>query len=269
MSEPQTHGKALAGCRSVVYLYHALGTGPDYARREADAASRFREAASKNRIERIAYLGGVSPLQSASQHLESRRATGELLRSGEIPTIELRAAMIIGKGSTSFNLIRDLAVRTPWLALPKWLDQGSCPVAIDDVVYAIVRALELDLTAGACFDLPGPEWLTHRDLLTRVSSLVGTTIFKRPLPWLTTRLAAKVLGAITREHAEVVTELVAGLPNDLSPVGESIWSVIGEPPACSIMGAILNAIADETSATDPSQATRERIAARVRARPQP
>jgi uncharacterized protein YbjT (DUF2867 family) len=269
MNDPDTHGKALDGCRSVVYLFHALGSGPDYAQREARAAAQFRAAASQSRLEKIVYLGGVAPLQSSSQHLESRRATGQLLRGSDVTTVELRAAMIIGKGSTSFNLVRDLAVRSPWLALPTWLDQGSCPVAIDDVVYAIVRALDLDLPEPCCFDLPGPEWLTHRALLERLSALVGTKILARPLPWISTRVAAKLLGLITRERASVVSELVAGLPSDLTPAGQNFWNVIGEAPACSVMSAILNALADETSLLDPSVATRERLVTRISARPQP
>ncbi len=268
MNDAATHGKALEGCRSVVYLFHALDT-PDYASLEARAAQQFCRAAREQGVQKIVYLGGVTPEQARSRHLESRRATGEVLRQSGIASIELRAAMIIGKGSTSFNLVRDLAVRTPLVALPKWMDRSSCPIAIDDVVYAIVRALDRDLPEGTCFDLPGPELLTHRELLSRVSSLVGTRILGRPLPWVPPRFAASLLGLITRERASVVNELVAGLPSDLRPSGRSFWEALGEAPACSIMTAILNALADETSAIAPSPAVRERVGDRIRARPPP
>ena len=266
MNEPATYGKTLEGCRSVVYLFHALGTGSGYAEREARAAKQFRDAATRYGIETLVYLGGVAPLAPTSQHLESRRATGRILGEGKLTVIELRAAMIIGRGSTSFNLVRDLAVRTPLVALPDWLDHGSCPIAIDDVVYALVRALELDMPQGGCFDLPGPEWLTHRELLSRVSSLVGTRIIKKPLPRISTKFAARLLGLITRERPAIISELVEGLPSDLTPAGESFWSAIGETPSRTIMSAILSALADETSKVEPSVATRERLIARVRER---
>jgi uncharacterized protein YbjT (DUF2867 family) len=263
MNEPGTYGKTLDGCRSVVYLFHALGTGLDYAAREARAARQFRDAATRCGVETLVYLGGVAPPAPTSQHLESRRATGRILSEGQLTVIELRAAMIIGRGSTSFNLVRDLAVRTPLVALPDWLDHGSCPIAIDDVVYALIRALELDVTQGAYFDLPGPEWLSHRELLERISSLVGTRIIKRRLPLISTKFAARLLSLITREHPAIITELVEGLPSDLTPSGESFWSAIGEVPSRTVMSAILSALADETSKVEPSVATRERLTARV------
>ena len=266
MNKPDTYGKTLEGCRSVVYLFHALAAGSDYAAREARAATAFRDAAARYGVETLVYLGGVAPSAPTSQHLESRRATGRILSEGNLTVVELRAAMIIGRGSTSFNLVRDLAVRTPLVALPEWLNRGSCPIAIDDVAYALVRALELDVSQGACFDLPGPEWLTHRELLSRVSSLVGTRIIKRALPGISTKFAARLLGLITRERSAIISELVEGLPSDLTPLGESFWSAIGEAPSRTVMSAILSALADETSKVEPSIETRERLIARVRER---
>jgi uncharacterized protein YbjT (DUF2867 family) len=267
LNAPESYGKSLEGCRSVVYLFHALGTGADYAEREALAARQFGEAAREQGIERIVYLGGVAPTGNLSQHLKSRRTTGEMLRQTGPTTIELRAAMIIGKGSTSFNLVRDLAVRTPVMALPTWLDQASCPIAVEDVAYAIVRALDCDFHQSECFDLPGPERISHRELLNRVGALVGTRVIEPRLPFMSTKWAARLLGLVTREPQAVVSELVAGLPIDLTPAGTSFWSILGEAPTQSVMSAILNALADESSSADPSSAARERLTARVRSRP--
>ena len=264
MYDPSSYANALSGCRSVVYLFHGLGSGPDYAAREASAAAHFRDVATAMGIERVVYLGGVVPSTPSSQHLESRRATGQILRDGSMLVVELRAAMIIGKGSVSFNLIRDLAVRLPVVALPPWLDGGSCPIAIDDVAYAIVKSLHSNLSASSCYDLPGPEWITHRQLLERVSSLLGTHVIGRRLSSVTTGIAAKLLGLISREPYPVIAELVAGLPCDLTPRGDSFWTLINEVPARSIMAAILDALADETSQIDPSNATQERLVRRVR-----
>lgn len=263
VNDRTTYINALRGCRSVVYLFHGLGTGPNYANLEAKAATELRDAAVSAGVQRIIYLGGVAPIGPTSKHLASRRATGEILRDCQISVIELRAAMIIGMGSTSFNLVRDLTVRLPVLVLPTWLDQGSCPIAINDVVYAIVKCLGLDLSETGCYDLPGPEWLTHRQLLTRISSLLGTRILPQRLAALTTGTAAKLLGLISRQPYSIVAELVAGLQSDLTPTGHSFWTLIGEQPTRSVMAAIIDALADETSDIQPSKTTQERIIGRV------
>ena len=255
-------GAALEDCRSLVYLYHALGTGEGYQEREARAATRLQEAASRAGVQRVVYLGGVIPRTERSQHLESRRVTGEILRAGRVSTIELRAAMIIGHGSASFNLIRDLAVRVPLLALPPWLDNGSFPVAIDDVVYALARALYLPDERSRWFELPGPEWVTHREVVKRLSALLGTRVFGRRVSLLTPSLSARLLALIGRERREMVDELVSGLPSDLTPHGESFWESIQERPQVTLREAILNALADEASRRQPSAATRERLRAR-------
>ena len=120
-----------------------------------------------------------------SRHLESRRVTGEILRGGPLTTLELRAAMVIGTGSASFNLMRDLAVRVPIVTLPPWMDGGSYPIGIDDVAYALTRALFVPLTQSAWFELPGPEWITHRDLVMILAAFVGTRVAPRRWAWLT------------------------------------------------------------------------------------
>jgi hypothetical protein len=171
--------------------------------------------------------------------------------------------MIIGKGSASFGLVRDLAVRLPLMVLPKWMDQGSYPIAIDDVVYAIVRALEIDVTASTCFELPGPEWITHRQVLEQAASILGTKMVRRRLPWLSPRGAARLLGFISRERRTVIDELVEGLPSDLTPMGDSLWQYLGESPKRSVVSAMLAALADETNATDPTPAAVERIVQRM------
>ncbi len=263
LDHPTSYGPALSGCRSVIYLYHGLGSGDGYQQREAAAAVGLRDAALIAGIERLIYLGGVIPSGMSSRHLESRRLTGEILRGGPLTTLELRAAMIIGKGSASFNLVRDLAVRVPIVALPPWMDGGSYPIGIDDVAYALTRALFVPLTQSAWFELPGPEWITHRDLVMILAAFVGTRVAPRRWAWLTPKLSARLLAWVGREPQHVVSELIAGLPSDLTPQGPRFWDLIDERPHCSIKHAILNALSDETSRRQPSIATEERLTRRV------
>lgn len=265
LNDPATIPAAFAPCTSVVYLYHGLGTGNDYAEREARIAHDVRRVCEANNIQRLVYLGGVVPHELASRHLESRRRTGTILREGSVSTIELRAAMIIGKGSTSFGLVRDLAVRLPALALPPWMDRGSYPIAIEDVVYCVIRALELERHDSECLELPGPEWVTHRELLTRLSALLGTRMLTTRIPFLSTRRAARLLSLITARPSELVGELVEGLPSDLTPTEVSIWTLLGEAPTYSVTHAMLNALADETSRETLAPAARARLQERVAA----
>ncbi|HEX6641562.1 MAG TPA: hypothetical protein VF215_10645 [Thermoanaerobaculia bacterium] len=95
---------------------------------------------------------------------------GEILRAGTVPVLELRASMIVGPGSLSYVIVRDLAARLPFMILPRWLDSRTEPVAIDDVLIALVRGLDVALAAPAAFDLPGPEILAGREILLRCDS---------------------------------------------------------------------------------------------------
>ena len=123
--------KALAGCDAAFFLVHSMGQGRDYPEREARSAANFATAAKASGVRRIVYLGGVLPAGGrVSKHLGSRQKTGELLRAGPLSVIELRAAMIIGEGSASWTMVKDLAARLPAMLLPRWLRNCSYPVAI-------------------------------------------------------------------------------------------------------------------------------------------
>jgi uncharacterized protein YbjT (DUF2867 family) len=133
----------MQGCDAAYYLVHEMGSGSDYREREAAAARIFAHAAADAGLRRIIYLGGVAPgTGPASEHLRSRERVGEILAAGEVPVLELRASMIIGYGSLSFLIVRDLAARLPFMVLPRWLDSKTEPVAIDDVLVALVREIE-------------------------------------------------------------------------------------------------------------------------------
>jgi uncharacterized protein YbjT (DUF2867 family) len=138
---------ALAGVEVAYFLVHGMGEGnQDYARAEADAARLFADVAAEQHVSRIIYLGGVAPVSSPSVHLQSRLTVGEVLRAGKVPTLELRASMIVGAGSASWQIVRDLALRLPAMLLPSWTQSSTCPVAIDDVITALLGGLDVPLS---------------------------------------------------------------------------------------------------------------------------
>ena len=128
VERPDIVRAALEGCDAAFYLIHGMGQGADYPEREARSADNFVRAAEASGVRRIVYLGGVAPSGArASKHLASRHRTGELLRAGAVSVIELRAAMIIGAGSASWTMVRDLAARLPAMVLPSWLRNPLAP----------------------------------------------------------------------------------------------------------------------------------------------
>jgi uncharacterized protein YbjT (DUF2867 family) len=229
VTRPRTLATALEGVDCVYYLVHSMGSAGerDYRSAERAAAREVALAAAKSQVRRIVYLGGVEPQGKRSEHLASRLEVGEILRSGRVPTIELRASMIIGAGSASFQIVRDLALRLPFMLLPRWLSSRSRPIALADVVQALLDARRLPIEGSASFDIPGPEMLSGRDLLMRVAALDNRWIPSVNVPVLTPRLSAMWLALVTSADYRLARELVLGLTSDLLPRDERFWSLTG------------------------------------------
>jgi uncharacterized protein YbjT (DUF2867 family) len=224
VDRPETLAPALAGMQAVVYLIHSMAQAGDYEARERAAAQAFIAAAADAGVDRLVYLGGVAPAGRAKKHLRSRLMTGDILRSGTVAVIELRAGMIIGAGGLSWQMVRDLAARLPFMILPRWLSNVSQPVALTDVVAAIVRALTLPPDVRGAFDLPGPETLTGEEILRRIGRLLGVRPYTLRVPVLTPRLSSYWLKLVTRADLRVAQQLVDGLTSDLVAHDEGFWA---------------------------------------------
>jgi uncharacterized protein YbjT (DUF2867 family) len=240
--------QALHGVDAVFFLVHAMGAGAhDYAKSERHVALDLRDAAARAGVKRIVYLGGVAPAGEPSEHLKSRLAVGEVLRAGAVPTIELRASMIIGSGSASWQIVRDLAMRLPAMLLPSWTASRTRPIAIDDVVVALVRALEIPLPRSAWYDVPGPDTVSGREILSTIAALRGRRVPGVPVPFLSVSLSSWWLKLVTRADFALARELVLGFKTDLLPKDERYWSEIGYAPAFSFEAAARKALEDEAS----------------------
>jgi uncharacterized protein YbjT (DUF2867 family) len=254
VGRPETLPRALHGVETVYYLVHSIGAqSGDFRRLECASAENLASAAGAAGCGRIVYLGGVAPLGAPSKHLASRLAVGEILRAGRVPAIELRAAMIIGNGSVSWKIVRDLGLRLPVMLLPKWLESRSCPVALRDVIRALIEARRVPLERGEWFDLPGPEVLSARAMLAQVSALHRRKIPMVRVPVLTPRLSALWLKLVTGADYAIARELVLGLACDLLPVDARYWDLIGRPELMTFEAAAKQALATEAP---PSVAAR-------------
>jgi uncharacterized protein YbjT (DUF2867 family) len=240
-----------------VYLVHGMGRRSGYEEREQAAAVVLAEEAARAGVERIVYLGGVAPLGPQSRHLQSRLWTGEILRAGPVPVFELRAAMIVGHGGTSWRIVRDLATRLPAMVLPRWLATRSRPIAIDDVVFGLETALDLPLDCAGVHELPGPEILSAKDVLIRIARLRGTRPLTIDVPVLSPHLSSYWLKLITEADYHVARELVEGLSSDLLPTHPSLWSLAPDHRLVSFDDAASRALAQDRGSLRPGTARME------------
>jgi uncharacterized protein YbjT (DUF2867 family) len=240
--------RALDGCQAAVYLVHGIGAGADYHQHEVAAARTFGQAAAAAGVERIVYLGGIAPAGPGSDHLRSRLDVGQALRAGPVKTIELRASMIVGYGSLSWLIVRDLTARLPFMVLPQWLKSRSQPVAVSDVVIALVRALELPLAASAWFDLPGPRALSGKDILEDTARAMGLAHPRMiEVSFLSPRLSSLWVRFVTRAQWSVAREVVVGLADDLLAQDDGFWRLIDHPTRLTFQEAARAALDAERS----------------------
>jgi uncharacterized protein YbjT (DUF2867 family) len=230
VGDATSSARALDGCEAAIYLVHGIGEGADYHQREVAAAATFSQAAATAGVERIAYLGGIAPAGVGSEHLRSRLDVGKTLRYGPVKTVELRASMIVGHGSLSWLIVRDLAARLPFMILPRWLKSRTQPVAIADVVIALVLALDLRLSASACFDIPGPLTMSGKEILQETARVLGLPHPRMiEVPLLSPRLSSLWVRFVTRAKWSVAREVVVGLTEDLLARDDRFWRLVDHP----------------------------------------
>jgi len=211
---------ALAGCATAYYLIHSMDSSGDFARRDRQAAENFGAAARAAGVRRVIYLGG---LDGASEHLRSREEVATIL-AGHVPeAVHARAAMVIGPGSASFEILRHLVHRLPVMIAPKWVDTRSQPVAISDVVRALVELAERE-EVPAEVQLGGADVLTYREMMRRYARLAGRrTPMIVKVPVLTPRLSSHWVALVTPVDRGLIGPLVDGLRSEMV--------VTSDPPA--------------------------------------
>ncbi|MFC7078643.1 NAD(P)H-binding protein [Haloarcula halophila] len=210
------------------YLIHSMGADGDFSELDRRAARNFVEAVDAAGIGRIIYLGGLGDDDAdLSEHLRSRREVEQLLGEGEAALTALRAAIVIGDGSASFTVIRQLTERLPVMVTPSWVRTDCQPIYIDDVIAYLVGVLEAPATAGRTFEIGGPEVLTYQDILVRTAKLhVGRRPLILPVPVLTPGLSARWLGLVTDVPVGVAKPLVNGLKNRVVVTDDSITDYV-------------------------------------------
>lgn len=224
--------QALEGIDLAYYLLHALMTEKDFEDEEAKLARVFGEIAKAKNLQRIVYLGGMtSPDDHLSPHMASRVATGEILRASGVPVIELRAGVVIGSGSASFEMLRHLTERLPIMVTPKWLKNRIQPIAIRDVLRYLVGAATIDRSITADFDIGGPDVFSYMEMMQQYAEVAG--LRRRviiPLPVLTPKLASGWIGLVTPVPVTLAKRLVASLKHEVVARNDDIRKFVPDAP---------------------------------------
>ena len=208
--------EAMGGCCAAYYLVHSMqAAGHAYAEEDRRLASAFAEAAGRASLPRIIYVGGLGELgDRLSEHLSSRREVERVLADGGTPVTVLRAAMIIGSGSASFEILRYLVERLPIMVTPRWVDTQVQPIAIRNVLHVLVACLGTPATIGQTLDVGGPDVLTYRELMQTAARAMGLRRrWIMPVPVLTPRLSALWIHLVTPVPYRMARPLGEGLRN--------------------------------------------------------
>jgi len=197
------------------YLVHSMQSGSEFEERDRLAARNFARAASEAGVDRVVYLGGLGEERTElSEHLRSRREVERILGEGDYELTTLRAAIIVGEGSASFELVRGMVERLPVMVTPKWVRTPCQPIAVDDVIAYLVGVLDVPATAGNTFEIGGPDVLTYGSIIRRVARAVkGREPVVLPVPVLTPRLSSYWVGLMSDVPASVARPLILGLKN--------------------------------------------------------
>lgn len=216
LMDPATFPPALEGVDVVYYLAHSMGGGESsFAERDRRAARAFAGAAARAGAQRIVYLGGLGDdAAGLSHHLASRHEVGEELARDGVPVTEFRAAIVIGSGSASFEILRHLTERLPVMITPRWVSTRCQPIAIRDALAYLVAALDHPEVTGIV-EIGGPDILSYGQMMLRYAKLRGLRRLMIPVPVLTPRLSSYWVDLISPVPANIARPLIEGLRNEV------------------------------------------------------
>ena len=223
---------AMDGVDIAVFLVHSIGEGHDWVARERTNAENFRHAAEVAGVHRIVYLGGLGDDDGElSDHLRSRHDVGRVLADGRIETVELRAAVVIGSGSASFEMLRYLTEVLPVMVTPKWVHTRCQPISIRDVLRYLVGAIEYPDPLAGIVEIGGPDVVSYAEMMATYAAEAGLTRRRLiPVPVLSPRLSSLWIGLVTPVDAGVARPLVEGLATETVVSDRSGMELFDVPP---------------------------------------
>lgn len=247
VSKPKTLGKALDGADIAYYLVHSLDRG-DFEAADRDGAVNFATAAKAAGVRRVVYLGGLGDAgDDLSPHLRSRREVEEIL-SEHVETVALRAAIVIGQGSASWEILCQLVERLPVMVTPRWVNTVTQPIGLDDVVEYLVRSADRQVVPADHYDIGAPEQTTYKDMMTTVAKLLRKPLLIVPVPVLSPGLSASWLRLVTDVDMTTARALVQSLVNPVAVTERRLEEITGHR-ARSFVEAAKAALAERLDQT--------------------
>ncbi len=263
--DPQTLAEVLAEVDSAYYLIHSMSQGANFHNLDLEAARAFGQAAQRAGVDRIIYLGGLGdPEGNLSQHLQSRQETGQALREGGVSVTEFRAAVIVGSGSISFEMIRYLVERLPVMICPRWIYSRIQPIAVQDVLEYLVGALDTPASRDLTIEIGGENVTTYKGLMLGYAEKRGLRRLLLPVPVLTPRLSSYWVHWLTPIPSDITVALVEGLRNDVIVTDDrarTLFPHIEPQDYASAIGVVANDLDEgriDTSWSDAAGTTPER-----------
>lgn len=246
----------LQGIHTAYYLIHGLG-GKDFIEKDRDSAQIFADGAKEAGVRRIVYLSGIVPQveeEKLSDHISSRLEVEKILTASGIPTYALRAAILLGSGSTSFEIVRQLSERLPVHTVPTWMQSQVQPIAVVDAVNALAGCMEIDRDSRS-YDIGGSQKMPYNELLSRFTDIAGLTRPEIDVPLLPTDLVGVLAGHIADVPATTVESLVESLHEDMvCRDSDFCTDLLPEGyETVSVDEAFRRALADPDDSTDPSE----------------
>ena len=239
---------AMDGVHTAYYLVHSMGSSGKFEDEDRQAAQNFSDAARAAGVHRIIYLGGLGEdAHQLSAHLRSRQEVAHILRSSGIPTVELRASIVIGSGSLSFEMIRALVQRLPVMICPRWVAVKTQPIAIEDVIAYLVQSAELPDGAEAVYEIGGTDQVSYGEIMQEYARQSNLKRWLISVPVLTPRLSSLWLGLVTPVYARIGRKLVDSLRNPTLVRNHSARDVFTVKPK-SVREAIERALRNEDQA---------------------
>lgn len=235
----------MQGVDTAFFFVHSMGSTADFEHEDRVAAENFGQAARQAGVRRIIYLGGLGTRdKNLSKHLRSRQETGDVLRASGVEVIELRASIVIGSGSLSFEMIRALVERLPIMICPKWVGVLAQPIAVEDVLAYLLESVELPDSGSQIYEIGGPDQMSYGQIMQQYARQRGLRRLMIPVPILTPYLSSLWLGLVTPLYARVGRKLVESLKNP-TVISSNLASTVFTVRPRSVAEAIARALVNE------------------------
>ncbi|EPC7688090.1 DUF2867 domain-containing protein [Providencia stuartii] len=249
LQDPETLKDVMKEIDIVYFLVHSMADHANLIERERTAARHVQQALDQSNVKHVIYLSSLQHGHSYSQHLISRRLTGEILRESQVPVTEIRSAIIVGSGSAAFEIMRDMVYNLAILTPPRWVRSKSSPIALSNILHYLTELAKRPVTESKIYDAGGPEYMSYQELFKRFIKISGKRRLLIPIPIPISMISVHFISLITSVPPAIAKELIQGLQHDLPADDKALRELIPQT-LVSFDEAVKITLAQEADAID-------------------